>query len=58
VGRIYKQIKERYNDIERQNQFVNVKQKRSLIFYCEIKLVWAREECVACCSRNEGRGIA
>jgi hypothetical protein len=39
-----KRKKERCNDIERQNWFANIKQKRSLIFYSEMKQEWAREE--------------
>jgi hypothetical protein len=39
-----KKIKESCNDIERQNLFANIKVKRSLIFYSQMKQEWAREE--------------
>jgi hypothetical protein len=35
-----------------------MKEKRSLIFYCQIKLEWAREEYRVCCTRNEKSGLA
>jgi hypothetical protein len=38
--------------------FENVREKRSLIFYCDLKLEWAREEYTVCCTRNERRGSA
>jgi hypothetical protein len=57
VGRIYKGIKERCNDTE-QNLFPNMTQRRSLIFYCEMKLEWAREEYTVCCTRNDRSGLA
>jgi hypothetical protein len=46
-------IKERCNDIERQHFFENLREKRSLIFYCDMKLLWAREDYVTCCSRKD-----
>jgi hypothetical protein len=55
---IYKQIKERCIDIELQNLFENIKQKRSLIFYNEMKQELAREEYTVCCTRNERSGLA
>jgi hypothetical protein len=36
-------IRERYNDIERQNLFSKTSQKISLVFYQEMKHVWGRE---------------
>jgi hypothetical protein len=53
-----KKIKERCNDMERQNLFANIKEKRSLIFYSEMKQEWAREEYTVCCTRNERNGLA
>jgi hypothetical protein len=41
-GRRCKEIKEKCHDIERQNVFAKLKEKRSLIFYCDMKLLWAR----------------
>jgi hypothetical protein len=35
-----------------------MREKRSLIFYCAVKLEWAREEYTICCARNEGSGLA
>jgi hypothetical protein len=57
-GRACKEIKQRRNDIERQNVFANLREKRSLIFYCEMKLLWAGEEYVTCCSRKDRSGTA
>jgi hypothetical protein len=58
VTGICKKIKERCNDIEQQNLFANIKEKRSLIFYSEMKQEWAREEYIFCCARNERSGLA
>jgi hypothetical protein len=55
---ICKKIKDRWNDIEWQNLFANIKVKRSLIFYSEMKQEWAREEYIGCCTRNERSGLA
>jgi hypothetical protein len=41
-GQICKQIKEIYNDIERQNLFSNMEEKLLLIFYCYIILLEKR----------------
>jgi hypothetical protein len=35
-----------------------MREKRSLIFYCEMKLEWAREENTVCSTRNERSGFA
>jgi hypothetical protein len=53
-----KKNKERCNDIERQNLFVNKKEKRSLIFYSEMKQERAREQYIVFCTRNERSGLA
>jgi hypothetical protein len=39
-----KRIKERCNDIEQQNMFAKIKEKRSLMFYSETEQEWTREE--------------
>jgi hypothetical protein len=44
--------------MEQQNLFANIKVKRSLIFYSEMKQEWAREEHICCCTRNEISGLA
>jgi hypothetical protein len=46
--------KEKCNDIERQNLFANIKEKRSLIFYSEMKQEWAREEYIVKGTREVG----
>jgi hypothetical protein len=53
-----KKIKEICNDIEQQNLFAKIKEKRSLIFYSEMKQEWAREEYIGCCTRNGRSGLA
>jgi hypothetical protein len=58
VSRICKQIKERCSDTKRQNLFANIREKRSLIFYYNMKLEWARKEYTVCCTRNERSGLA
>jgi hypothetical protein len=40
------------------NLFANIREKRSLIYYCEINLEWAREEYTVRCTRNKRRGLA
>jgi hypothetical protein len=44
--------------MEQQNLFANVREKRSLIFYCDMKLQWAREEYTVCCTKNVRSGLA
>jgi hypothetical protein len=41
AGRTCKKIKLSCSDIERQNLFANMREKRSLVFYCDMKLEWA-----------------
>jgi hypothetical protein len=53
-----KKIKERCNDIERQNLSANIKEKKPLIFYTEMKQEWAREKYIVCCTRNTRSGLA
>jgi hypothetical protein len=50
-------IRERCNDIERQNIFSDVNVKISLIFYCEIKYEWGKESYIDKCTRKERMGI-
>jgi hypothetical protein len=57
-GTVCKEVKERCNDIERQNCFANLSEKRSLIFYRDMKFLWDREDYVMCVSRNDRMGIA
>jgi hypothetical protein len=40
ASRICKRIKERCNNIQRQNLFANTRENMALIFYCEMKLEW------------------
>jgi hypothetical protein len=56
VSGICKKIKERCSDIERQNLFAKIKEKRSLMSYSEIKQEWAREQYISC-TRNERSGL-
>jgi hypothetical protein len=58
VSGICKKIKERCNDIERQNLFSKIKEKISLIFYSDVKQEWAGEQYISCCSRTERSGLA
>jgi hypothetical protein len=38
--------------------FAKIKEKRSLIFYSEMKQELAREQYISCCTRNERSGLA
>jgi hypothetical protein len=58
VSGICIKIKERCNDIERQNLFSKIKEKSSLIFYSEMKQECAREQYISCCSSTERSGLA
>jgi hypothetical protein len=49
-------LKNLKNDAERQNLFANIKEKRSLIIYSEMKRAWARDKYTVSCTRNERRG--
>jgi hypothetical protein len=57
-GTVCEEVKESCNDIESQNLFANLGEKRSLILYHDMKLLWDREDYVMCGSRNDRRGIA
>jgi hypothetical protein len=58
VSGICKKMKERCNNIEQQNLYAKIKEKRSLIFYSKTKQEWAREQYVSCCTRNVRSGLA
>jgi hypothetical protein len=51
-------IRERYNDIDRQDLFSIMSEKTSLLFYQEMKQKWGREEYIELCSRNESNWLA
>lgn len=38
--------------------YANIRGKRSLMFYCDTKLEWAREEYTVCCGRSERNCLA
>jgi hypothetical protein len=40
---ICKIVREKYNDIERQNIFLGINKKISLVFYCQMKYEWGKE---------------
>jgi hypothetical protein len=44
--------------MERQNLFADIREKRPLIFYCDIKFVWVMEAYTDFCTRNERSGLA
>jgi hypothetical protein len=45
-------IKGRFRGTESHNLFIGIRDKRSLIFYCDRKFVWVREVFTGCCTRN------
>jgi hypothetical protein len=55
---VYRVVKRRCDDIERQNLFSRLSEKISLVFYQEMKQEWGREEYIDCCNRNDRRGMA
>jgi hypothetical protein len=54
---ICNKIKERCNDIERQNIPSDVNVKISLSFYCKMKHEWGKESYIEKCTRKERMGI-
>jgi hypothetical protein len=52
---IYKTIRERCNDLQRQNMLANA--KNSLTFYSQIKYEWGKECYIDKCARKERIGI-
>jgi hypothetical protein len=51
-------VKGRCNNIERQNLFLRLSEKISLVFYQEMKQEWGREYFIDCCNRNARRCMA
>jgi hypothetical protein len=51
-------VKERCNDMERQNIFANFPDKSSLTLYREVNFSWGKKLYVECWSRKERSGIA
>jgi hypothetical protein len=54
---ICNKIREKCNDIERQNIFSSVKVNISLLFYCAMKLEWGKESYIDKCTRKKRMGI-
>jgi hypothetical protein len=54
---MYRMVKGRCDDIERQNLFSRLSEKISLVVYQEMKQEWGREEFIDCCNRNDRRGM-
>jgi hypothetical protein len=55
---IYRVVKGRCDDIEKQNLFSRLSEKISLVFYQEMKQEWGRKEYNDRCNSNERRGMA
>jgi hypothetical protein len=51
-------VKERCNDIERQNMLAKFSDKNSLTQYRELKFSWGKKLYIECCSRKQRSGIA
>jgi hypothetical protein len=51
-------VKERCNDIERQNMLAKFPDESSLTLYRELNFSWGRKLYIECCSRKERSGIA
>jgi hypothetical protein len=54
---ICNKIRERCNDVERQNIFSDVSVKISLSYYREMKHEWGKESYIEKCTRKERMGI-
>jgi hypothetical protein len=52
-NKIHKIIRERCNDLERQNAFLNIGKKISLIFYCDVKHKCGKDSYTDECTRRE-----
>jgi hypothetical protein len=57
ANKIRKINRERCNDTERQNVFLNIRKKISLVFYCEMKQEWGKGSYIDECTRKEKMGI-
>jgi hypothetical protein len=57
TSRLRRIIRERCNDIERQNLSSIMSEKVSLVFYQEMKQKWGTEQNIELCSRNERNGL-
>jgi hypothetical protein len=51
-------IKEGCSDVERQNMFVDKRDKKSLIFHCEMQYERVKELYTVCCTRKVRSGLA
>jgi hypothetical protein len=51
-------VKERCNDIERQNMLAKFPDKSSLTLHRELNVSWGKKIYIECCSRKESSGIA
>jgi hypothetical protein len=56
-GNICKIVKERCNDIEKQNMFAELNEKSSLSLYRQVKCEWGKEGYIVNFTRNERKGI-
>jgi hypothetical protein len=57
ANKIRKIIRERCNDRERNKLFSNIREKISLVFYCEMKRKWGKEKYIDELTRKEKLGI-
>jgi hypothetical protein len=58
TSRLRRIIRERCNNIERQNLSSITSEKMSLVFYQEMKQKWGWGEYIELCSRNDRNGLA
>jgi hypothetical protein len=54
---MYGEVSRRSMDIERQNMEASMKEKRSLVFYNELKNNWEKEFYIEVCTQEARRGI-
>jgi hypothetical protein len=46
------------NDAMKESLYADVRERGSVIFYCDMKFEWVGEACTVCCTRNERIGLA
>jgi hypothetical protein len=54
---VWREVRKRCMDIERQNMGSSMREKRSLVFYNELKSSWEKKLYIEVCTQEAGRGI-
>jgi hypothetical protein len=54
---LWREVSKRCVDIERQNMEISMREKRSLVFYNELKRSWEKKVYIEVCTQEARRGI-